>query len=108
MVSRRRGQLSPPDQSWTCRPVNPKSLNVHRCIYYMLLFLVIYDWVPHSNPMCKFSYFSLCFHVSLEIIPVPILEICDNFICVTDLEKFENFTAIIVISCIVSSREFKT
>ena len=42
------------------------------------------------------SYFanSLCFTCLPEISPVPIPEICANFICEADHEKFEKITAI--------------
>ena len=42
------------------------------------------------------------FPVKLKIFPVAISEMCDNFLCKTDFQ-FENFTANIVISCILAS-----
>ena len=41
--------------------------------------------------------------MSLEIFPVPISEISNDFICKTDLEKNENFMANIAISGIFES-----
>ena len=88
-----------------CVPPTHKQPNKKVTPPLIMTLLSICTQVLHSNPIGKFPVF---FAVRLEIFPVPISEICDNFICRTDFKKFESFPTNIAISSIFRIWEFTT